>query len=411
MRRVVVTGIGIVAPTGNDVRSAWSGVLSGKSFIRSIQNFDASQLPVTIAGEVDNFDASGLLGAKVARQSSRFVQLAAVAADEALRDAGFDREEMGRQCGCLIGVGIGGLGEIEASSCLLAERGASRVSPLTLPYAIPNMASGFVAIEHNLLGPSFGLATACASGSHAIGESARIIGDGDAEMMVAGGAEAATCSLSIACFAKMKALSTQNTSPETASRPFDKNRDGFVIGEGAGLLVLEELQHAQRRGATIYAEVVGYGLSADANHLTQPAPEGEGLARAMTRAIKRAEIAPEDIDYINAHGTSTKANDFLESQAIASVFGEASTEVSISSTKGATGHCLGAAGGIEAVYTVLAIRHDVVPPTANLETPDPDCPLNYTALEPMTKPVSHAMSNSSGFGGQNASLIFRKFAH
>ncbi len=408
MRRVVITGMGMLAPTGANVRDAWDSAVAGRTAVRQIERFDCSELPVSIAAEVPDFDASELLGVKTARQASRFVQFSAVASDEALRDAGYDPETMGDDCGCLIGVAIGGLGEIEESSCLLKERGASRISPLTLPYAIPNMAAGFVAIQHRLRGPNFAIATACASGSHAIGEAARLIQDGATNMMLAGGAEAAICPLSIASFARMKALSRRNDEPELASRPFDADRDGFVMGEGAGLMVLEEYEHAKQRGAKIYAEVIGYGLSGDAYHITSPGPEGEGLARAIRGAIVSAGINPEDVDYINAHGTSTQANDTLETQAINSVLGSAAQAVSISSTKGVTGHCLGAAGGIEAVYSVLAICEGVVPPTANLTTPDPTCPLDYTPLTARERKIEIALSNSSGFGGQNACLAFKR---
>jgi 3-oxoacyl-[acyl-carrier-protein] synthase II len=408
MRRVVVTGLGMVAPPGNDVRSAWEGVVAGRSAITRITRFDASDLPVRIAGEIAGFDASELLGTKTVRQTSRYVQIASVAADEALGDANFDSKADGRNCGCLIGVGIGGFGEIADSACLLKERGASKVSPFTLPYAIPSMAAGFVAIRHRLQGPNFAISSACASGTHAIGEAARLIRDGDAQMMLAGGAESAICPLSIASFAKMKALSRRNDQPELASCPFDANRDGFVMGEGCGLLVLEEFEHARKRGAKIYGELAGYGLSADAFHITSPGPEGEGLARSMFQALESAKVNRDEIDYINAHGTSTPTNDTLESQSIQTVFGAAADQISISSTKGVTGHCLGGAGGIEAVFTVLAVNHDLVPPTANLHTPDPTCPLDYTPKNARERSINIALTNSSGFGGQNACLAFRK---
>ncbi len=408
MRRVVITGLGTVAPPGTNTSKAWEGALSGRSAIRKISLFDTSELPVQIAGEVTDFDATELLGAKAARQTSRFVQFAAVAADEALRDANFDSESMSEHCGCVIGVAIGGLGEIEQSACELSERGPSKVSPLTLPYAIPNMAAGFVAIQFQLRGPNFAIATACASGTHAIGEAARLIRDGETDMMLAGGAEAAICPLSIASFARMKALSRRNDDPYRASRPFDADRDGFVMGEGCGLLVLEEYEHAKKRGANIYAELAGYGISADAFHITSPGPGGEGLARAIRKALSSAAINPDEVDYVNAHGTSTMTNDMLESQAIQAAFGSAADTLSISSTKGVTGHCLGAAGGIEAVYTVLAIKHGVVPPTANLDSTDVDCPLDYTPKTARERNIRFALSNSSGFGGQNACLAFKK---
>jgi 3-oxoacyl-[acyl-carrier-protein] synthase II len=406
MRRVVITGLGIVAPTGIGAEAAWRTALSGSSCIRRIERFDTSSLPVHIAGEVPDFDAIELLGAKKARQTSRFIQFAEVAAKEALDDAGYDRSLHSQICGCIIGVAIGGLGEIEESAIVLNERGPTKILPHTLPYSLPNMASGVVAIEHQLFGPNLAVATACASGTHAIGEAAMHIKRGQAHMMLAGGAEAATCPLSIASFARMKALSRRNDEPELASRPFDADRDGFVMGEGCGLLVLEEYEHAKARGARIYAELVGYGLSADAYHITTPAEGGAGLAKSMQDALRDGGYAATDVDYINAHGTSTKANDALESEAIQNVFGDHARQVSISSTKGATGHCLGAAGGIEAVFTVLAIRDELVPPTANYLRADPACPLDYTPGTAKQRKLRVALSNSSGFGGQNACLAF-----
>jgi 3-oxoacyl-[acyl-carrier-protein] synthase II len=409
MRRIVVTGLGIVAPTGIGVNVAWQSALSGKSAAGKISLFNTDVLPVSIAAEVPNFDATELLGAKTARQTSRFVQFACQAAHETLADCGFDAQAHGKRCGTMIGVAIGGLGEIEESACILKEQGPSKVSPHVLPYALPNMASGVVAIRHQLFGPNTCVVTACASGTHSIGEAAIHIRKGDADMMLAGGSEAAICPFSITSFARMKALSRRNDSPELASRPFDLNRDGFVMGEGCGLMMLEELEHAKQRGAKIYAELVGYGLSADAYHFTTPAPGGMGLANCMRSAIEEAGINPDEVDYINAHGTSTSANDALESEAIQAVFGDHAFKLSVSSTKGATGHCLGAAGGIEAVYSVLAIKHGVIPPTANYTTPDPACPLDYTPREARQRSVRIAISNSSGFGGQNGCLAFKRF--
>lgn len=409
MRRVVITGLGIVAPTGVGVATAWDTALQGRSSIRKISRFDTTALPVHIAGEVPDFDATEFLGSKVARQTSRFIQFASVTAQEALVDAGYNASLHGHKCGCIIGVAIGGLGEIEESALILKERGAAKVQPHTLPYSLPNMAAGVVAIQQQLFGPNLAVASACASGTHAIGEAARHIKNGEVDMMLAGGAEAAICPLSIASFAKISALSRRNDTPEQASRPFDADRDGFVMGEGCGLLVLEELEHANRRGAKIYAELVGYGLSADAFHITKPKAGGGGLADCMRSAMREGKLSPEDIDYINAHGTSTFANDALESDAIQQVLGSHAFTTSISSTKGATGHCLGAAGGIEAVYTVLAIRDRVVPPTANYEKPDPTCPLDYTPNQARERVLRFALSNSSGFGGQNACIAFGAF--
>lgn len=406
MRRIVITGLGIVSPTGIGVENAWKGCIGGISAVRQIQHFSTLGLPVTIAAEVDAFDASPLLGTKLVRQTSRFVQFACVAADEALKDAGcLGASELPR-CGCIIGSAIGALGEIEESACALKEFGASKVMPHTLPFALPSMAAGYVAMRHRLMGPNLAVATACASGTHSIGEAAMHIRRGDADMMLAGGSEAATCPLSIASFARMRALSRCNAEPHRASRPFDANRDGFVMGEGCGLLVLEEFEHAQQRGAKVYAELVGYGASADAFHFTKPEPEGAGFAACIQAALTDGRLDASQVDYINAHGTSTRANDECESKAICKVFGHRANKLSISSTKGATGHCLGAAGGIEAVFTVLAIKEGIVPPTANYESPDPACPLDYTPRTLRQKRIDFAISNSAGFGGQNACLAF-----
>ena len=409
MRRVVVTGLGTVAPTGNCVSQAWEAALTGRSGVGRITLFDASDSTVRIAAEVKDFDPSTVMSLKQARQSSRFVQLATAAAREALEDSGLDVSTNSHRYGCAIGVGLGGIGKIEQAAYTCRDKGPSRVSPHFLPYVIPNMAAGFVSVALGLRGPNFSMATACASGTHAIGEAYLHVAMGTADAIVAGGTEATISPLCVAAFAKMRALSTRNDAPAEASRPFDLDRDGFIMGEGSGLVVIEELEHAKRRGARIYAEVVGYGLSGDAHHITSPTPDGEGAARCMASALKAGRIAPEQIDYINAHGTSTKANDASESTAIATVLGDHATEASISSTKGVTGHCLGAAGGIEAIYTVLAIHYSVVPPTANYATPDPDCPLDYTADGVRERSIRYALSNSFGFGGQNACLAFASF--
>lgn len=409
MRRVVVTGLGIVAPTGNCVHDAWETALAGRSAVDRISLFDPAALPVQIAAEVRGFDPSAAMDPKKARQSSRFVQFSAGAAREAIDSSGLDLSNGVHRYGCVIGVGLGAFGDIEEGAHTLRDAGPRRISPLLLPYTIPNMAAGFISMAHGLRGPGFGTATACASGSHAIGEAFLHIAMGTADAIIAGGAESATTPLSVAAFAKMRALSTRNDEPSRASRPFDVDRDGFVMGEGAGLLVLEEHGHATRRGATIYAEIVGYGLSSDAHHITSPSPDGEGLARAIDGALRMGDIGTDEVDYINAHGTSTPANDSSESAAIELVFGPDAERISISSTKGATGHCLGAAGGIEAVYTVLATYHGVVPPTANYEHPDPSCRLDYTPCAPRERTIRYALSNSAGFGGQNACLAFRHF--
>lgn len=408
MRRVVVTGLGIVAPTGNCVDDAWEAALAARSAVAPITQFDASSLPVQIAAEVRGFDATSVMGAKESRQASRFIQFAVGAVRQAVDDSGLDRPRDRHECGCIMGVGIGALGNIEQQSKCLSEHGPRRVSPLLLPYAIPNMAAGVASIWSDLKGPCFGIASACASGTHAVGEAALHISAGKVDVMVAGGVESACTPLLVASFARMRALSTRNDTPTTASRPFDLDRDGFVIGEGSAALVLEEYEHARRRGARIYAELVGYGATADAFHITTPPPEGDGIARAMAAALKQARIDPDSVDYINAHGTSTQANDMVESAAIEMVLGEHARKCAISSTKGVTGHCLGAAGAIEAVYTVLAIVHGIVPPTANLERPDPSCRLDYTPKESRKRRIRFALSNSCGFGGQNACLAFKR---
>jgi 3-oxoacyl-[acyl-carrier-protein] synthase II len=409
MRRVVVTGLGMVAPTGNCVRDAWETALAGRSAVGRISLFNASEfeLPVLIAAEVHGFDASIAMGEKVARQSSRFVQFSAGAAKEAIEQSGLDLSNGVHRYGCIVGVGLGAFGAIEEGAHTFRDEGHRRISPLLLPYTIPNIAAGFISVTHGLRGPGFCTASACASGSHAIGEAFLHVAMGTADAMIAGGAESATTPLSVASFARMKALSTHNDVPSEASRPFDRDRDGFVMGEGAGIVVLEEYEHAKQRGATIYAEVVGYGLSSDAHHITSPLPEGDGLARAMEGALNMGCIPKDQVDYINAHGTSTLANDSSESAAIESVFGAQARQISVSSTKGVTGHCLGGAGGIEAVYTVLAMLNSVVPPTANYETPDPTCRLDYTPREPREREIRYAISNSAGFGGQNACIAFR----
>jgi 3-oxoacyl-[acyl-carrier-protein] synthase II len=408
MRRVVITGIGLVAPTGNCVADAWEAALAGRSAVDRISMFDPSPLPVQIAAEVRGFDPTTVMGPKEARQTSRFVQFTAGAAKEALEDSGLNLNNGADRYGCAIGVGLGAFGVIEEGAHTYRDEGPRRISPLFLPYMIPNMAAGFISVTYGLRGPGLCTATACASGSHAIGEAFLHVAMGTADAMIAGGAEAATTPLSIAAFAKMRALSTRNDAPALASRPFDLDRDGFVIGEGAGLLVLEEHEHARRRGARIYAEIAGYGLSSDGYHITSPPPEGEGLARAINAALTAGQIPIDQVDYINAHGTSTQANDSSESAAIEAVFNGHTKALSISSTKAVTGHCLGAAGGIEAIYTVLAVHHGLIPPTGNYETPDPACPLDYTPNAARERSVRFALSNSCGFGGQNACIAFRR---
>ena len=410
MRRVVVTGLGMVAPTGNCVKRAWEAALAGRSGVARISLFDPSNSTVQIAAEVKDFDPSSVMSLKEARQSSRFVQFATAAAREALEDSGLDINAGPHRYGCAIGVGLGAIGKIEQAAYICRDKGPSRISPHFLPYTIPNMAAGYVSVALGLRGPNFAMTTACASGTHSIGEAYLHVAMGTADAMIAGGAEATISPVCIAAFAKMRALSTHNDAPGEASRPFDLDRDGFVMGEGSGLVVIEEFEHAKRRGARIYAEVVGYGLTGDAHHITLPTLDGDGSARCMAAALNSGQIDPDQVDHINAHGTSTKANDASESTAIATVLGDHAAQVSVCSTKGVTGHCLGAAGGIEAIYTVLAIHHSMVPPTANYATPDPDCPLDYTTDGARERPIRYALSNSVGFGGQNGCLAFSKLA-
>ncbi len=411
MRRVVVTGLGMVTPCGNTVESSWDAAVAGRTGVTRIARFDPEGLACQVGAEVKNFDIGNALEHKEARRTTRFVQFALAASREALQDSGLGYEGGDRtRWGTSIGVGIGGIEEIETTSHILKEGGPRRVSPFFMPYVIPNMAAGVVSRLNGLKGPNICPTTACTSGTHGVGEGFLYIKNGMADIMVAGGAESALCRLSIAAFASMKALSTNNANPEVASRPFDLNRDGFVMGEGAGVLILEELEHAKQRGAKIYAELVGFGMSGDAHHITAPSPEGEGAQRCMRQALDMAQVPLDQVDYINAHGTSTELNDKYESQAIARVFGPHASTISISSTKGVTGHCLGAAGGIEAVYMALSIHKKLVPPTAGLQTPDPECTLDYTPHQAKEKKIRYAMSNSFGFGGTNGTIVMKAFS-
>jgi 3-oxoacyl-[acyl-carrier-protein] synthase II len=409
MRRVVVTGLGMIAPTGANVKEAWNAAIEGQSGVCRISLFDPKDLPVQIAAEVKNFDPAQHFDVKEARQTTRFVKFAMVAAKEAVTDSGLNLEGDTTRYGCSVGVGLGALYDIEENAYLLRDKGYKRVSPFFIPYAIANMAAGCVSMAHKLKGPNLCPTTACASGTHGVGEAFLHITNDYADVMVCGGAESTISPLGITSFAALKALSRRNDDPLGSSRPFDMDRDGFVMGEGAGILVLEELEHAKKRGAKIYAEVIGYGLSGDAHHITAPAPNAEGGQRCMQLALKTGKINASDVDYINAHGTSTKMNDHFESVAIETVFGDSAKKLSISSTKGVTGHCIGAAGGIEAIYTVLATKHDLVPPTINYTTPDPDCRLDYTPNTAREKKVKVALSNSFGFGGTNATIAVKKF--
>lgn len=409
-RRVVVTGLGLITPLGIGVDSSWRAFLEGKSGIGRITHFDASDLPVQIAGEVKGFDPSLYMEQKEIKKMDRFIHFALAASTMAIEDSGIKiTNENAERVGVIIGSGIGGLPAIEHYHKVYLEKGYRRITPFFIPMLIINLASGQVSIKFGAKGPNSAVATACATGSHAIGDAFRIIQRGDADVMIAGGTESVITPLAIGGFAVMKALSTRNNEPERASRPFDVDRDGFVMGEGAGIVILESMESAKERGAKIYAEIVGYGMTSDAYHITAPAPEGEGAATCMSLALKDAGVSPEVVDYINAHGTSTKYGDEIETAAIKKVFGEHAYRLSVSSTKSMTGHLLGAAGGVEAVATVLSIYNDVIPPTINLENPDPECDLDYVPHKARHRNVNFALSNSFGFGGTNACLLFKKY--
>ena len=408
--RVVVTGLGAITPVGNDVQSCWASLVAGRSGIDTIKAFDASAFPSRIAGEVHGFDPATVLGAKEARRMDRFVQLAVAATDEALRDAALPiRESNPERVGVLMGSGIGGIATLMEQSRVLDSRGPERVSPFLVPMMIIDMVAGQVAIHTGAKGPNFAVVSACATSAHCIGEAFEAIRRGDADVMIAGGSEAPILPIGLAGFTSMRALSTRNSEPQRASRPFDAERDGFVIAEGAAVLILESLEHALDRGARVYAEVRGYAATADAYHITAPSEGGEGAARAMALALRKAALAPEDVDYINAHGTSTPINDRLETMAIRHVFGPRAYDVAVSSTKSMTGHLLGAAGAVEAMVCVKAIFHSLIPPTINYETPDPECDLDYVPNTARETRVRVAMSNSLGFGGHNATLLFSEF--
>ena len=408
--RVVITGIGVVTPIGSDKETFWRSLVEGKSGVGRTQSFDVSKFSSQIAGEVRDFDPAGLIAGKDLKRMDRFVQFAVVSANEALNDAGINVEnEDANRIGVVIGSGIGGLSTIEQQYTVLLEKGPGRLSPFFIPMLIVDMASGQVSIRFGLKGPNSCTATACASGTHAIGDSFRMLQYGDADVMLAGGAEAAITRLGVGGFCSMKALSTRNNEPEKASRPFDRERDGFVIGEGGGGAILETLEHATRRKARIYAEIVGYGLTGDAYHITAPAPGGDGAARAMESALSDAELSAEDVDYINAHGTSTPMNDKFETTAIKKVFGDHAYKLFISSTKSMTGHLLGASGGVELAACILALEKGIIHPTINYEYPDPDCDLNYVPKTAVEKDVKVVMSNSLGFGGHNATIILKKY--
>ncbi|MDA1298203.1 MAG: beta-ketoacyl-ACP synthase II [Chloroflexi bacterium] len=407
--RVVVTGIGLVTPLGLDRKSTWKALLNGESGIDYISSFDAEGFTSRIAAEVKGFEPSGLLGKKEARRLDRFTQFACVSTLEALDHAGIKMEnEDPDRVAVIIGSGVGGIITITDQHTILQQRGPSRISPFLVPMMLSDMASGQVSMMIGAKGPNFSIVSACATGADSIGEAAEMIRRGRIDVAIAGGAEAAICPIGVAGFNSCMALSTRNDDPTHASRPFDAGRDGFVLGEGAGVLVIESEEHARARGATIVAELAGYGATSDAHHVTQPHPEGEGAARAMQHALDQAGMNPEDVSYINAHGTSTPLNDKFETIAMKRVFGDHAYKVPISSTKSMTGHLLGAAGGIEAAFAVMSISESAIPPTINLEEPDPDCDLNYVPHTPLRGRVPSAMSNSLGFGGHNASLLFRE---
>jgi 3-oxoacyl-[acyl-carrier-protein] synthase II len=409
-RRVVVTGLGLVTPVGNSVEDTWSALMAGRSGVDSIKKFDTEKFTVRFAAEVKDFDPLNYVEKKEARKMGAFIHYAIAAADEAMRDSGLRiTDETAEQVGTYISSGIGDFWAIEREHSKLLNDGPGRVSPFFIPSAIVNLAAGQVSIRHGAKGPNSATATACAAGAHAIGDSFRIIQRGDADVMICGGAESAITPMSVAGFAAMRALSTRNDDPTHASRPFERDRDGFVIGEGAGLMILEELEWARRRGARIYAELVGYGMTADAFHITMPDETGSGAIRVMQKALKDAQVEPEVVGYINAHGTSTPYNDKFETAAIKKTFGERAYRIPVSSTKSMTGHLLGAAGGIEGVFSVLAINRGILPPTINYINPDPDCDLDYVPNEPRQAEIEYALSNSFGFGGTNAALLFKRY--
>lgn len=409
-RRVVVTGLGAVTSLSCKVDDLWQRICRGESKIGEIRSFDTSQFRIHFGGEIQDWDTDGYLPPKEAKRLDRFAQFAMVAAIDAVGDSGLDfADEDPFVCGVILGSGVGGLHEIESQHTRLLEKGPDKVSPFTIPKLMVNAASGQVSIHFGLRGPNGAVATACASASNAIGDAFKAIQYGDADIMLSGGSEAAITPMGISGFASMRALSTRNDDPNKASRPFDADRDGFVLSEGAGILVLEELEHARRRSAKIYCELLGYGNSGDAGHITQPDSHGQGAAKAMRRALADAEVAPERVEYINAHGTSTVLGDEAETLAVKSVFGDHAKQLSISSTKSQLGHLLGASGGVEMLVTALALDRGVVPPTINYDTPDPACDLDYTPNEARERPLRVAMSNSFGFGGHNATVVVSRF--
>ena len=408
-RRVVITGLGIVSPVGNNVQQAWDHIVAGRSGVDRITRFDASKLPVRIAGEVKDFDVSAYLPAKEARRMDTFIHYGMAAAIQAIRDAGLEAHPANAdRIGVSIGSGIGGLPLIEATHDDYLAGGARKISPFFVPGSIINMISGNVSIMYGFKGPNVALVSACSTGTHSIGDAGRLIEYGDADIMVAGGAESCVSPLGVGGFCAARALSTRNDDPQAASRPWDQDRDGFVLGEGAGVLVLEEFEHAKSRGARIYAELAGFGMSADAHHMTAPREDGEGAALCMANALRNARLNAQEVQYLNAHGTSTPLGDLAETVAIKRAFGDHAKHLVVNSTKSMTGHLLGAAGGIEAVFSALAIEQQISPPTINIFKPDPACDLDYCANEARRMRIDVAISNSFGFGGTNATLVFRR---
>jgi 3-oxoacyl-[acyl-carrier-protein] synthase II len=410
LRRVVITGLGLITPLGLGVEKNWSAMLEGRSGIGTISSFDSTPLPVHIAGEVKDFDPGDYIEHKEIKKMDRFIHFAIAAAQMAMDDSGLRiTGANAERVGVVVGSGIGGLPAIEHYHQALLEKGYKRVTPFFIPMLIINLAAGRVSMRFGAKGPNSAVCTACATGTHAIGDAFRIIQRGEADAMIAGGTEAVIAPLGMVGFAVMKALSRRNDDPDKASRPFDRDRDGFVMGEGSGIVILESLETAINRGAKIYAEIVGYGMTGDAYHITSPAPGGEGAVRCMTVTLKDAGVSPDAVDYINAHGTSTKFNDEVETEAIKTVFGEHAYELAVSSTKSMTGHLLGAAGGVEAAVSALSVLKNIIPPTINLENPDPQCDLDYVTQAYRERTVNYALSNSFGFGGTNACLLFKKF--
>ena len=409
-RRIVITGLGVITSLGESVDEMWDAICAGKSGIKNISRWDASAYPARFGGECTNFDVARYgLDRREAKRLDRFGQFGLAASVNAVNDSGIDfTKEDTYRCGVVIGSGIGGLETLEEENGVMLQRGMSRVSPFTVPRLMVNAASGNVSIRYGIHGPNSAVATACATGANAIGDAARYIEHDQADVMIAGGSEAALCSMGMASFCAARALSTRNEEPQRASRPWDRERDGFVMGEGAGVVVLEEYEHAKARGARIYVELIGYGMSGDAYHITAPEGNGKGASMAMNYALREAKVSPSEVDYINAHGTSTPLGDLAETKAIKSSFGPDAKKVTISSTKSQLGHLLGASGGVEAILTCKVLQHNLIPPTINLENPDPECDLDYTPLKAREKKVTYAMSNSFGFGGHNASLLFRK---